>query len=731
MSDESKEPAGQAAESTQSDEEEGWRLREVSEEELKQILAAHGLWLASDGKDYERADLTEINLQGANLEGAYLMDANLQGAYLMDANLQGANLGAANLEGAYLMDANLRQAILWGANLWEANLGGANLQGANLGRANLQKATLFGANLQGAILPRANLGEANFQGANLRGANLSGADLQGADLSGAELQGADLRGANLTGAILRKAVFEGEIERETSGEESGNQKPEMKFLAADLTDADLRNADLRDAKLSRVFGLLPGKLAGANLSNAKVPEGIAKFEGLKRIEEISKTARNIFLGVIGGCVFSWLTVATTTDAALLTNSATTPLPIIQTKVPIAGFYWAAPLILLSLYIYLHLYLQRLWEGMASLPAIFTDGRTLDERAYPWLLSGLVRAHVPLLTKKRPQFSRLQVRLSVVAGWVLVPATLALLWLRYLPRHEWLGTIEQIVLLVLAAVFGVAFYRRSRATLRGHEWIDLSWKTMFKRATTYAYGVLVFCMLAVGLVISDGAINGVPPDKPLFHLITVRFEAIEIPLVHRSLVPKAYRLAGSSAFLDLVEAEISIKPSNWTGLATDNLESQIAQVKKARLPEMDLQYANALRAFLVKADLRGANLNGANLSGANLQEANLFRANLQRASLTRTNLQSANLWEANLQKANLFRANLKGADLRVAMLRGADLSESELQGADLRGAEGVTMEQLDKACVDMNTKLPKYLKDYQIKQCPKKKKNATFRAPDFQ
>ena len=66
--------------------------------------------------------------------------------------------------------------------------------------------------------------------------------------------------------------------------------------------------------------VIADKLAGANLSNAKLPDDIAKFEGLGHVTEISKHARTIFLAMIGGCVFSWLTIATTTDVALLTNS---------------------------------------------------------------------------------------------------------------------------------------------------------------------------------------------------------------------------------------------------------------------------------------------------------------------------------------------------------------------------------------------------------------------------
>ncbi len=102
--DEAAEPAPDAALN------EGAELREVSEEELKQIRAAHETWLETDVKEGTRAHLRSANLQGANLsfanlEGADLEKANLQGANLRDAKLQGANLFDANLQGADLRRA--------------------------------------------------------------------------------------------------------------------------------------------------------------------------------------------------------------------------------------------------------------------------------------------------------------------------------------------------------------------------------------------------------------------------------------------------------------------------------------------------------------------------------------------------------------------------------------------------------------------------------------------------
>lgn len=74
-------------------------MRTFTEQELKEILRKHKLWLEdSEQQDAERANLCGANLRYANLRGAYLRGANLYGANLCGANLYGANLyGAENV----------------------------------------------------------------------------------------------------------------------------------------------------------------------------------------------------------------------------------------------------------------------------------------------------------------------------------------------------------------------------------------------------------------------------------------------------------------------------------------------------------------------------------------------------------------------------------------------------------------------------------------------------------
>jgi Pentapeptide repeats (8 copies) len=96
----------------------------------------------------------DIDLHGAEIQGARLDEADLQYANLGGAQLQNANLYNVQLQTAYLVRAEVQNANLYSAQLQGAYLVGAQLQGANLDGANLQGASLAGANLQGASLDR-------------------------------------------------------------------------------------------------------------------------------------------------------------------------------------------------------------------------------------------------------------------------------------------------------------------------------------------------------------------------------------------------------------------------------------------------------------------------------------------------------------------------------------------------------------------------------------------------
>ena len=121
------------------------------------------------------------------------------------------------------------------------------------------------------------------------------------------------------------------------------------------------------------------------------------------------------------------------------------------------------------------------------------------------------------------------------------------------------------------------------------------------------------------------------------------------------------------------------------------EEQPKEVPKQRkIPPEELKILEDHKKWVESEGIEGKK---ANLYEANLQQANLSFANLQEASLVKANLQQADLGHANLQQADLYEANLSKADLR---------------GANLTDVKNLTQAQLNQACVDEHTKLPKGL-----------------------
>lgn len=111
--------------------------------------------------------LQHADLKGAFLEGSSLEYADLEGADLRGCHLEEVNLGTANMQGAYCENAQLDGADLWythlrGAFLWRVNLRGARLFEAHLDGAHLEQLILAG---EDGIGPR--LVDTHWENANL------------------------------------------------------------------------------------------------------------------------------------------------------------------------------------------------------------------------------------------------------------------------------------------------------------------------------------------------------------------------------------------------------------------------------------------------------------------------------------------------------------------------------------------------------------------------------------
>lgn len=402
-----------------------------------EIREQHQIWLNSKGDSGELADFSKGQYASVDLQ-----KAELPKALFVDANLSSANLVAANIS-----EANFSGSILRRANLHEAK--GSH---ANLNRANLSAADLTGADFSNAILDSANLRDVKGCGVNLRMADLTNANLSGACFAGADFKNANLQGATLIDTDLRRA----------------------NLASANLTKADLKNARLTDANLESAIvtgaeGMTAVQFGGANLSGVILPTGIVDSRELGNAKLLSRLSQVIFFFQTALCAYAVFLLWQTTDVLLLTGRS----------IPYGGFGVAPRRLFLTvsvtsalLYLSLQFLLRRFWKREAELPAIYPEGRTLDEKISNWFTEIMKDVHRGADKKKDQLWRRI---LFGFLAWWLAPVTLLLFWLRALPLRESRLTSVQVFLVVAAVASGMWSYSRASETFR-HLGKLSAWKT---------------------------------------------------------------------------------------------------------------------------------------------------------------------------------------------------------------------------------------------------------------
>jgi uncharacterized protein YjbI with pentapeptide repeats len=193
--------------------------------------------------------------------------------------------------------------------------------------------------------------------------------------------------------------------------------------------------------------------------------------------------------------------------------------------------------------------------------------------------------------------------------------------------------------------------------------------------------------------------------------------------------------------------------DWSSCNRRNLAISEANLERANLQEADLSStdlrssiltgANLEKARLVRASLAGAsadqtifdrvegyrtNFSGSSARSASFQSAELQRADFTKASLTGANFQKAELGRAKFTGAvlgdnrfafaNIARANFSQAEIGGPLdFTGAYLYLTRIEGTDLSSATGLDQSQINLACGDGSTKLPRGLSAPTTWPCP--------------
>src|SRR5258708_5514214 len=267
--------------------------------------------------------------------------------------------------------------------------------------------------------------------------------------------------------------------------------------------------------------------------------------------------------------------ASTTDVRLLLSGSAVPSvrPGVLLRMP--SLYLGGPLVLLTLSLRFHFLLLRLWGSMAALPAVFPDGQTLEKDG-PWYLMGLVRRHFRWQGESRSAMTAFETVLSTVLAYWIVPATLFLFWLRYLPRQDFRGTLLHVFLMTLSVATATCLpFVVSRVLRPGDIRLPTSKNIIRMILGTMRAALVTGCIL---FLFSLGVNRGLPFDR------TTSTE--ESPADVRRWAAMVFQSVGYRPDADLTEATLSPAPARgavWT-------EEHVDKITGATLNQMQLRFS---------------------------------------------------------------------------------------------------------------------------------------------
>lgn len=239
-------------------------MKSIDNDLFQAIVDRNLEWIASKGKSGERAfldgyDLSKMNLEHKNFQGASLDRAVFNDANCKFTNFRGAKLRNASFERADLSLANFFSTKLTGTSFRFATLTGAVLENSKVNwvdfhLSSLHKAHLRSSKIRNSDFTRANLCKTDFENSVLIGsifhkANLAHSNLCNVNFSHSNLSEANLSNANITGSILSNVS--------TKGWKISNIKCKYIYFEENRENRVPQNRDFREHEFEELYSWFP------------------------------------------------------------------------------------------------------------------------------------------------------------------------------------------------------------------------------------------------------------------------------------------------------------------------------------------------------------------------------------------------------------------------------------------------------------------------------------------
>jgi len=205
----------------------------------------------------------------------------------------------------------------------------------------------------------------------------------------------------------------------------------------------------------------------------------------------------------------------------------------------------------------------------------------------------------------------------------------------------------------------------------------------------------------------------------------------------SLTPNFITRSANAACTDTAAPSVNWENCRKRNLIMDSFDFSGSNFTRADLSASDLRNSNLREAKFIKTNLVRASLSGSDAENANFEgviasrtdfskgnykNASFLKAEISRSNFSNSNLENANMSKADLSRVNFFNANLKGVNLAFTnisrtnlievsidenfSLKGSYMFLTRIEGLDLSSLNTLKQWQIDMACGNDTTILPK-------------------------
>ncbi|MDF0601488.1 hypothetical protein P1J78_12155 [Psychromarinibacter sp. C21-152] len=361
---------------------------------------------------------------------------------------------------------------------------------------------------------------------------------------------------------------------------------------------------------------------------------------IDRVETLTKTARASWYTMLGYLAFVSVTLLGVEDADFFIAERQTELPLIGVSIPTFRFFWVAPVLGATLYVYFHLQLLKLFDTLGDGPTEIDSG-PVSERIAPWLVTDLALNNRKKALQPRP-LSGLSLGVTLLLSHLGMPIVLGFMWWVSMPAHnEWLTMIGCGLPLSVSVYAGLVSWGYLRRCMSDRDPLP-------SRAVRLSLGVAALVVLSVfGWLKTEGTLDhyarhgfgferfvrseegleaawssGTPFPRLIApaELAGVDFAGLPVDWQDRKSAEKAFRLAwcrdagipasacyydpsGSTYERQLVEIERKHLCSNWRERGMQNCERAFDEIEGLQT-EAWHRHRNSRISALKDVDLSG-------------------------------------------------------------------------------------------------------------------------------